>query len=185
MENRFRFLKEVVAVVSEVYPIDRIGVRISPNGVFGNMGSSDNDVMFLYVASQLNGKVGYIHVLDGLGYGWHNLCKQVKLIDIKKKYDGVIISNIDLTKDIAEGVIRTGTADLACFGRLYINNPDLAERMQNDWPLSTQVIVLLLLNIFTLIDRYTYENMNTCSKGHISIYIYMKFCIHICVIKLS
>jgi 2,4-dienoyl-CoA reductase-like NADH-dependent reductase (Old Yellow Enzyme family) len=45
-ENRYRFLHEIIVAVKDVYPADRIGVRLSPNGAFGGMGSEDNDVFF-------------------------------------------------------------------------------------------------------------------------------------------
>ena len=49
-------------------------------------------------------------------------------------FQGPVITNVGLTKDTAEGMIRSGAADLACFGRLYMSNPDLPERVANDWP---------------------------------------------------
>ena len=72
--------------------------------------------------------------MDGLGFGWHNVCKQVRAIDIKKNFDGPVMVNVGLNKDSAEGMIRSGAADLACFGRLYMSNPDLPERFANNWP---------------------------------------------------
>ena len=45
------------------------------------------------------------------------------------------MSNVGLTKETAEGMIRSGASDLCAFGRLYISNPDLPERFANDWPL--------------------------------------------------
>ena len=137
-ENRLRFLREVIEAIIEsgAYPANRIGFRISPNGSFGGMGSSDNFEMFTYVAQELN-KYGlaYIHVMDGTGFGYHGKDKIVTLSDIRKVWDSAIIANVGLTKEIAEGLIRSGAADLAAFGRLYMSNPDLPERFANDWPL--------------------------------------------------
>jgi N-ethylmaleimide reductase len=140
MENRVRFLEEVLAALidSGAYPVNRIGVRLSPNGNYGGMGSVDNDVMFPFVAKTLN-KYGlaYLHVMDGLGFGFHEKCPAVTMFDMKKQFDSApLICNIGLTKDTAEGMIRSGTADLCCFGRLYISNPDLPERFANDWPVA-------------------------------------------------
>lgn len=56
--------------------------------------------------------------------------------DLRKNWDGPIIANVGLTKEIAEGLIRSGAADMAAFGRLYISNPDLPERFANNWPLT-------------------------------------------------
>jgi len=136
-ENRYRLLKEVITAVGEVYSYDRIGVRISPNGVFGGMGSDDNDKMFTYVASQLSQfGLSYLHIMDGLGFGFHSKCGVVTLFDAKKNFQGPVIGNIDYTKETAEGAIRSGAADLIAFGRAYISNPDLVERFTNNWPLA-------------------------------------------------
>jgi len=135
--NRYRLLKEVVTAVGEVYPYDRIGVRISPNGMYGGMGSEDNDQTFQYVASELSHfKLAYLHVMDGLGFGFHGKSKVFTLFDAKTHFQGPVIGNIDYTKEMAEGAIRSGTADLISFGRSYISNPDLVERFTNDWPLA-------------------------------------------------
>lgn len=136
-ENRVRLLKEVVEAIVEsgAFPINRVAVRLSPNGAFGDMGSEDNDTMFPYVAEQLNSYgLAYLHVMDGLGFGYHNKCKPVTCADIRKVYDGIIMANVGLTRDVAEGLIRSGTVDLAAFGRIYMSNPDLVERFENDWP---------------------------------------------------
>jgi len=141
MENRLRFLKEIVeALIADgAYPANRIGFRISPNGAFGGMGSDDNDQMFPYVAKELNQYgLAYIHVMDGLGFGWHDKCSVVTVADIRKVWDGPIISNVGLTRDIAEGMIRSGATDLCAFGRPYMSNPDLVERFANDWPLAEE-----------------------------------------------
>ena len=68
VENRYRFLKEVVEAVTTVWPANRVGVRLSPNGVFNDMGSPDYREQFTFVASQLDRfGLAYLHVMDGLG----------------------------------------------------------------------------------------------------------------------
>ena len=68
MENRVRFLQEVVEAIidSGSFPANRIGFRLSPNGVFGGMGSKDNFEMFTFVAKTMS-KYGlaYLHAMDG------------------------------------------------------------------------------------------------------------------------
>jgi N-ethylmaleimide reductase len=76
--------------------------------------------------------------MDGLGFGFHNKGRVVTVYDIKKEFEGSIIANVGLTKDIAEGMIRSGAADMASFGRLYLANPDLVQRFINDWPLAPE-----------------------------------------------
>ena len=55
---------------------------------------------------------------------------------MKAKFKGPVIANVGLTKDMAEGMLRSGAVDLACFGRLYIANPDLPERFAKDLALN-------------------------------------------------
>jgi len=136
VENRTRILREVVEAIveSEAYPANRIGFRLSPNGGFGGMGSEDNFETFVSVARIMNQYgLAYLHLMDGLGFGFHNKDKIVKAADIRKVFDGPIIVNVGLTRDTAEGMIRSGAADLAAFGRLYISNPDLPKRFANGW----------------------------------------------------
>lgn len=138
MENRFRIVGEIIDAIAAdgSYPVERIGFRISPNGAFGGMGSEDNPEMFAFVASELNKKkIGYLHVMDGLGFGYHGKAPPVKCATIRKHFDGAIFCNVGLTRDVAEGMVRSGAADAAVFGRLYMSNPDLPERFANDWPL--------------------------------------------------
>jgi len=137
-ENRIRFLKELVEALIEsgAFPANRIGFRISPNGAFGGMGSADNFDMFKFVATEMNQfGLAYMHVMDGLGFGYHNMCPALTVGELKKDFHGPIMSNVGLVRDTAEGMIRSGAADMAAFGRLYISNPDLVERFANDWPL--------------------------------------------------
>jgi N-ethylmaleimide reductase len=138
-ENRVRILTEIVEAIIEsgAYPANRIGFRISPNGTFGGMGSADNYEMFLFVAKTMS-KYGlaYLHIMDGLGFGFHNLCAPVTTFDVKKEFNGPVLCNVALTKEVAEGMLRSGAADMAVFGRLFMSNPDLPERFANNWPLA-------------------------------------------------
>jgi N-ethylmaleimide reductase len=137
VDNRYRILGEVIEACKESFPSNRIGVRLSPNGAFGSMGSADNFEAFTEILIKLNRlDLAYAHVMDGLGFGFHNLCKQMRLMDVRKVFDGVIIGNVGYTKDTAEGAIRTGAVDMIAFGRPYIANPDLPQRFENDWPLA-------------------------------------------------
>jgi N-ethylmaleimide reductase len=140
MENRVRLLEEIIQGIIDAgaFPPHRIGVRVNPNGNFGGVGSADNHIMFPFVAKTLN-KYGlaYLHVMEGLGFGYHEKSPVVTVFDMKKEFDSApIICGVGLTKDTAEGMIRSGAADLASFGRLLITNPDLPERISNDWPLA-------------------------------------------------
>lgn len=140
-ENRCRFVKEIIEgiIASGAFPANRIGFRISPNGTFGEMGSDDNDVTFLTIAKIMNQfGLAFLDVMDGLGFGYHNKCPALTCMDLKKVWDGPLICNVGLTRDAAEGMIRSGAADLCSFGRLYISNPDLVDRFANNWPVEPE-----------------------------------------------
>ncbi len=136
-ENRFRIVAEVLDAVLTVFPPSRVGIRLSPNGAFGSVGSADNFEAFKYYIARLNKyNLGYLHVMDGLGFGFHAKCAQFMLVDARKLFDNTIIGNVGYEKLTAEGAINSGSADLIAFGRPYISNPDLVERYKNDWPLA-------------------------------------------------
>jgi N-ethylmaleimide reductase len=135
--NRYRFLGEIVESVREVWPADRIGVHLSPNGNFNDMGSPDFRETFLYVAAQLNeAGIAYLHVVDGLAFGFHELGEPITLAEFREVFKGTLIGNCGYTRESAEEAIRKGHADLIAFGRPFISNPDLVERFANAWPLN-------------------------------------------------
>ncbi|WP_321492391.1 alkene reductase [uncultured Desulfobacter sp.] len=137
LENKYRFLKEVLDVTMEVWSPMQVGVRISPNGVFNDMGSNDYKETFLYVVEELNKlNLGYLHIMDGLAFGFHEKGDPMVLSDFRKIYKGFIVGNCGYTKEMAEERIAGGDADLIAFGRPYITNPDLPERLKNGWPLN-------------------------------------------------
>lgn len=139
LENRFRFLKEIVEAVLEVYPANRVGVRFSPNGVFNGMGSADYRETFLHGAGLLKPyNLGYLHIMDGLAFGFHGLGEPMTLAEFRAIYPGTIMGNCGYTQESAEAMLQTGNADLIAFGRPFISNPDLVERFANGWPLSPE-----------------------------------------------
>lgn len=137
IENKYRFLKEVMAAVLEIWPAERVGIRLSPNGVFNDMGSSDYRETFLYTAKELNKlHLGYVHIMDGLAFGFHEQGEPMTLAEFRAEYDGIIMGNCGYTKEMAEERLAAGDADLAAFGRPFITNPDLPARLKNNWPLT-------------------------------------------------
>ncbi|MGB5596638.1 MAG: alkene reductase, partial [Crocosphaera sp.] len=137
IENRCRFLQEICEAVLTVFSAHQVGVRLSPNGSFNDMGSPEYRELFTYVAQQLNAyNLGYIHVMDGLEFGFHNLGKPMILRDFREVFDGILMGNCGYTQESAEAAIKAGNADLIAFGRPFISNPDLVERFANNWPLN-------------------------------------------------
>ncbi len=137
VENRYRFLKEVVEAITSVWPANRVGVHLSPNGTYNDMGSPDYREQFTYVAGHLDHfGLAYLHVVDGLAFGFHGLGEPMTLAEFRKVFHGPLIGNCGYTKETAEKAIAEGYADLISFGRPYISNPDLVERFSNGWALA-------------------------------------------------
>ena len=137
IEKRYQFLKEIVEAVITVWDAGRVGVRLSPNGNYNDMGSPDFRETFTYVVQQLNNyKLAYLHVLDGLDFGFHELGEPMTLAELRKIYDGTLMGNCGYDRHSAEQAIASGNADLIAFGRSIISNPDLVARLANNWELN-------------------------------------------------
>ena len=137
LENRFRLLKEILEEVLKVFPASRVGVRLSPNGVFNDMGSPDFRELYDFVIQKLDHyNLGYLHVMDGLAFGFHQHGEPYTLKDVRKNYKGIIMGNCGYTAEAAAVAIQEGLADLISFGRPYISNPDLPERIRQNIPLT-------------------------------------------------
>lgn len=137
LENRYRFLDEIVGAVLSVLPASRVGVHISPNGIFNDMGSPDYRETFLYVAGRLDHYgLAYLHVIDGLEFGFHELGTPMKLAEFRQVFKGPLMGNCGYTRETAAAAIEQHYADLIAFGRPFISNPDLVERFAHGWPLN-------------------------------------------------
>ncbi|MGB7443298.1 MAG: alkene reductase [Coleofasciculaceae cyanobacterium] len=137
LENRYRFLQEITEAILTVWSSERVGVRLSPNGSFNDMGSPDFRETFLYVAKQLSTYgLAYLHIMDGLGFGFHELGEPMTLTEFREVFTGSLIGNCGYTKETAEAAIQEENADLIAFGRPFISNPDLVERFANRWELN-------------------------------------------------
>src|SRR5579871_1057850 len=139
IENRYRFLKEVVEAITSVWPAHRVGIHLAPNGSYNEMGSPDYREQFTYVAGQLDRfGLAYLHIVDGLAFGFHNLGEPMTLADFREVFHGPLMGNCGYTKETAEKAIVKRHADLISFGRPFISNPDLVERFRNGWPLAPE-----------------------------------------------
>ena len=135
--NRFRFLAEVLDAVSAEWPSRRVAVRLSPNGNYNDMGSFDFREQFLHAASELQARdLAYLHVVDGLAFGFHELGSPVLISEVRRHFEGTVIANCGYTRATADEVIAAGHADLVSFGRPFISNPDLVERFASDLPIA-------------------------------------------------
>eukprot|EP00178_Gracilaria_changii_P014602 TRINITY_DN4106_c0_g1_i1.p1 TRINITY_DN4106_c0_g1~~TRINITY_DN4106_c0_g1_i1.p1 ORF type:complete len:411 (+),score=85.92 TRINITY_DN4106_c0_g1_i1:69-1235(+) len=132
-ENRFRIVHEVLQAVFRHYEPDRVGIRVSPNGVYNGMGSEDNREAFTYYFKRLaDYGIAYVHMLDGLGFGFHGLGEPMTLKELKDAYGGVVIGNCDYTAESAEERLSKSEGDLISFGRPFLRNPQLVEKFENN-----------------------------------------------------
>ena len=166
VENRYRFLKEIVEAIITVLPANRVGVRLSPNSIYNDMGSPSYREDFLYIAGQLNAYgLAYLHLVDGLAFGFHELGTPMMIGEFGDVFAGPLVGNCGYTQEQAETVLSSQVADLIAFGRDFISNPDLVERFTNGWPLNppAQLGVWYSFGPEGYIDFPTYEESQAIS----------------------
>jgi len=143
VENRARLMLELTKALISVWGSDRVGVRISPSGEWGGISDSNPEATFGYLAAELD-KLGiaYIHVIEPRIKGDSTLHEDqapVASATIRKSFKGTIISAGGFDREQAEAIITRGDADIVAFGRYFSSNPDLPERLKNDYPLTHYV----------------------------------------------
>lgn len=138
--NRARFLFDTLDAVVSVWGPGRVAVRLSPSGTYGTMSDSDPHATFAYVAERLNAyDLAYVHVIEPRIRGIverDTTDADVSSKDIRRIYKGTMIAAGGFTGDSAEQIIADGHADLVAFGRLFISNPDLPQRLRTGAPLN-------------------------------------------------
>ena len=136
IENRCRFVIEVIKGTSDAIGKEKIGIRLSPYGVASDMPHyPEIDSTYKYLAEQIN-RIGilYIHIVDHSAMGAPQVPIEIKKA-IGDRFTGAIILSGGYTKEHAETELENGLGNLIAFGRPFINNPDLVERFINGWPL--------------------------------------------------
>lgn len=131
MENRARFLLEVVTAVTQIWGSDRVGIKLSPSNTFYGMYDSNPQATFSYLITALNQfGLAYIHLMEPnqLDLQTRQVINPV-ISTFRPLYQGLIISNGGYDKDKANTVLAAGAADLVSFGQLFIANPDLPKRL--------------------------------------------------------
>ncbi|MFV0634196.1 alkene reductase [Demequina sp.] len=126
----------------------RIGVKISPNILFNGISEDRPDATYSVLLDRLNElDLAYVafqtpeslrslagkdnpEIVDG--EIWHRYPYEF----IRERYDGVVIASGDLTQELAQNALAHDKADLFVFGRAYMSNPDLVERMRHGWPVT-------------------------------------------------
>ena len=138
IENRLRFMREVVEAVSSEVGIGRTGIRLSPNGEVQGCNDSDNPALFTAAAAEL----------ERLGVPWLELREPgphstFRATDeppispsIRRVYSGRLVLNSDYDGSSAQAKLDEHIADAISFGRPFIANPDLVGRIRGGAPLS-------------------------------------------------
>jgi N-ethylmaleimide reductase len=138
VENRTRFPIEVITAVSEIWGPDRVGVRLSPltRSAGDTPLDSDPQGTYGYYVERL-GKLGlaYLHCIEGQTRG-ENAAGAFDFKALHAAYGGRYIANNSYTRQLAMEAISSGHADMVAFGRPFIGNPDLVERLRQDAPLN-------------------------------------------------
>ena len=140
IENRTRILFEVIDAIKEVMPENRIGLRLNPSlhGIFGMTLDKETIPTFDYIIEKLNEyDLAYLHLsepftdVSEVPFAETEIAKRYRPI-----YNGTIIINGGFDQEKGNAVLESGNADLVAFGRPYISNPDLAERFEQNLPLT-------------------------------------------------
>jgi N-ethylmaleimide reductase len=136
IENRIKFLLEVVSAVARVAGAGRVGVRVSPLNPFNDISDSDPQKLFNKVADDLSVfGLAYLHAVEG-GMGDGDL-PPFDFVELRRHFKGGYIANLGYDKARGNAAIASGNVDVVAFGVPFIANPDLVERFAKDAPLNT------------------------------------------------
>lgn len=144
IENRARFLFDIIDEITKHIPIEKVGIRFSPivDG-FGVKYDNETDDLYKYIGKKIEKEynVAYLHyngIIDPT-----IKTPQEKVIEIARcmrdDYKGTIIINTGLTKEVAEEILDKGYADVFAFGVPFIANPTFVEKLEKDIPLTEPI----------------------------------------------
>jgi N-ethylmaleimide reductase len=139
VERRARFLLDVVAGVVGACGADRVGIRLSPLSPVNDLGlDSDPETTYGYVIERLNDfGLAYLHMIEGVTQGPREVPAGFDLQALRRAFVGPYIANNGYDLALALEARRANRADLISFGRPYIANPDLVERLRTGASLNT------------------------------------------------
>src|SRR5260370_6006496 len=140
IENRSRFLLQVVEAMVSVWGGNRVAVRIAPSGTWNGVSDSNPIALFDYVAKQLNHcGLAYLHIIEPRIKGNVLIAEgqaPVAAAQLRRIFKGKIIAAGGFEPDSAEEIVEKGDADLVAFGRHFVANPDLPKRIKFGVPLN-------------------------------------------------
>lgn len=136
IENRAKLMLEVSKVVASEIGADRTGIRISPVTPANDVSDSNPQPLFDYIVDGLNAlKLIYIHVIEGATGGPRDIAP-FDYDSLRKRFSGTYIANNGYDFKLANEILDKNKADLIAFGKLFISNPDLVERLKLGAPLN-------------------------------------------------
>jgi N-ethylmaleimide reductase len=136
IENRARLMAEVAKAVSSEVGAERTGIRIAPVTPANDISDSNPQPLFDHIVDRLNDlKLVYIHVVEGATGGARDIAP-FDYASLRQRFDGAYIANNGYDFELAEGVLSANQADLIAFGKPFIANPDLVERLKRGAPLN-------------------------------------------------
>lgn len=136
IENRARLMIEVSKAVAAEAGANRTGIRISPVTPANDVSDSNPQPLFDHIVDQLNAlKLVYIHVIEGATGGPRDIAP-FDYDSLRKRFSGTYIANNGYDFKLATEVLDKNKADLIAFGKLFISNPDLVERLKLGAPLN-------------------------------------------------
>lgn len=130
LENRARIVLEVVDAVISAWDASRAGIRISPFGSFNGLHEVDGEEIALYLADAFSSRrLGFLHLSEPDWAGGPKVDDDFRH-RLRARYDGVLIGAGNYDPEKAERLLDAGLIDAAAFGRAFIANPDLPERLR-------------------------------------------------------
>jgi N-ethylmaleimide reductase len=136
IENRARLMLEVSKAVAAEAGADRTGIRISPVTPANDISDSNPQPLFEHIVDGLNAlKLVYIHVVEGATGGPRDNAP-FDYGSLRKRFSGAYVANNGYDFELATKVLDANAADLIAFGKPFISNPDLVERLRRAAPLT-------------------------------------------------
>ncbi|MDE3177997.1 MAG: alkene reductase [Pseudomonadota bacterium] len=136
IDNRLRFALEVVDAVLTVWPATRVGMRIAPVSPANDIADSNPTALFgALIAALSQRNLAYIHVVEGATGGARDVAA-FDFVALRRAFSGAYIANNGYTRALAIDAIEQNHADMIAFGRPFISNPDLVERLRINAPLA-------------------------------------------------
>lgn len=142
IENRCRFVLKIIEACCKAIGSNRVGIRLSPSGIYKDMFDSNPLELFKYLINKLNDfNLAYLHLMEPYVVlePAEKYTKYLKVVTpfFRKIFKGPLITNVGFDYTSGNKSIQNGDADMIAYGKLFISNPDLVERFEKEAPLNT------------------------------------------------